>query len=355
MPVGDILSGVGSVVGGVANAFASYYGARQNALMQKETNKLNAEMFKRQMAFQLDEANRQQSNWEANRPEHMVAEYRAAGLNPALAQGQMSSAAGGTSSPLSAPSAPKLDAPRPGDAFIGLGNAFVTAANGFQQIIAGATDNAERMATLKSRISKQLEEAKQAHINTDTLQQQNRQIEETFQTQMANLRQKTNEAEVHARLMQSQQYNLDYVRANVLPAQVHLTDVQASKLQQDMNNSIQQLALNRRLVNAQVLELYAKRDLERAHISIDRDAVNAMKALYASQAGLNDAQAGLADANKRYTNSKNAGQKIDNEVNRDTKGVQKVQRYLNAGKTGAEIVESGTRSTKNIIQSVLPW
>lgn len=173
-----LVSGIGSLIGGKSASDA-------NLQAQRETNKMQLDMFHQQMDYNLAAERRARSyalqdfqmENEYNSPAAQRARYEAAGLNPALMmQGGTPSAQIESTSAAVAPSAPQLGAPVRSDYITPAMQQLVNGMIGFSQAqknaeeAAGiASDTRVKAATEKLRIQQAIQENKKRVLEIRSL------------------------------------------------------------------------------------------------------------------------------------------------------------------------------------------
>ena len=156
-PAAPVISGIGSVIGGIADRNAQKKINKQNIAMQRETNALQYRMFNEANQFNERMSDKQWNReTEYNDPSAQLARYMAAGINPYNDNASAVSAGSANVSPPSSAVLPSISSPR---AEI-IGGTFERSIAGFSQIATamGALAQAKKAGADTLRIESLLNE-----------------------------------------------------------------------------------------------------------------------------------------------------------------------------------------------------
>lgn len=121
------MTGSAFIIGSAIAAGAAVLGSTVNAVSQSKTNKTQQDMTHEQMAYQTSEREAAQ---EYNNPVNARKRFEAAGINPYFALGNLDA---GSTTAMSAPGTPQLQAPQYGDILSALGSSVDSGINTQQQ------------------------------------------------------------------------------------------------------------------------------------------------------------------------------------------------------------------------------
>lgn len=121
------MTGSAFIIGSAIAAGAAVLGSTVNAVSQSRTNKTQQDMMHEQMAYQTSE---REATQEYNNPVNARKRFEAAGINPYFALGNIDP---GSTTAMSAPGAPQLQAPQFGDILSSLGSSVDSGINTQQQ------------------------------------------------------------------------------------------------------------------------------------------------------------------------------------------------------------------------------
>lgn len=121
------MTGSAFIIGSAIAAGAAVLGSTVNAVSQSHANKTQQDMMREQMSYQTSEREAAQ---EYNNPVNARKRFEAAGINPYFALGNIDA---GSTTAMSAPGAPQLQAPQYGDILSALGSSVDSGINTQQQ------------------------------------------------------------------------------------------------------------------------------------------------------------------------------------------------------------------------------
>lgn len=295
---------------------------------QQSTNRQNLKIMREQQAWQEKMWNKQN---EYNTPENQLSLYQDAGYNPLTALNAMSgnSSAGSVGTVQSA----QMQATD----FSGFGQAGQAIANAMLQ-----------KDLIQSQIDLNNANAGKSQAETDFTKLKG-QIEQAD----LKIRQNMSEAEL-------KQYdaNIAYIKSQkaYVDAQKDMTESERKRF--DLLTPLMVTLTEEQIqqVKAQIDLLKAQKNQTEAQAAYIRKMTAWYDAIASSQVNLNNANANNANAQAQYTsgaqtantnantentNARTEGQEITNEINRDTKGFQKVQIGANTTKTIIEALNEG--------------
>lgn len=295
---------------------------------QQSTNKQNLKIMREQQAWQEKMWNKQN---EYNTPEHQLSLYQDAGYNPLTALNSMSgnSSAGSVGTVQSA----QMQATD----FSGFGQAGQAIANAMMQkeLIQSQVDlnNANagksKAETDWTKLKGQIEQAdlqiRQNMSNAELKQ---------YDANIAYIKSQKDYTDALKNLKESERKRFDALT----PLMVTLTKEQIK----EVKAHIELLKAQKNQTEAQAAYI---RTLEKwygavaqSQIAYNNAAANNQNAQAQYTSG---AQTANTNANTENTNARTEGQEITNEINRDTKGLQKVQIGANTTKTIIETLDEG--------------